>query len=136
MKKDSPEQIAQREQNRDRETQIVSDWMQKLAGQTELPRQLPTPGFLLFKARLIEKQSAAARVLRTIAGMQIVSVGVFALGIGWLLLKSQLPIGLLLKKTFLSLSSVAPLLICGIITAALICLAFAHFLSKTTEFKK
>jgi hypothetical protein len=118
------------------ETQMVDAWMRKFAGQTALPQNSTAPGFLLFKARLIEKQSAAARAVQPLVRMQIASVVIFALAIGWLLLKSQTPVGSLMKETFSSLLSVAPLIVLGVMSAVLICLAFAYFLRETKEFKK
>jgi hypothetical protein len=119
-----------------RESQKVSGWMQKLAGQTQLPQTLPAPGFLLFKARLIKKQSAAGRASRPIVWMQIIAVLSFAVGIGWLLTNSQTPVGLIMKETFRSLSSIASVIVCGVITAAAICLAFTYFLGETKKIKK
>ena len=118
------------------ETQMIDAWMQKFAGQTALPQNLSAPGFFLFKARLIEKQSAAARAVQPIVRMRIASAVIFALAIGWLLLKSQTPIGSLMKETFSSLLSVAPLIVLSVMSAVLICFAFAYFLRETKEFKK
>ena len=118
------------------EKQMIDAWMQKFAGQTALPQNLSAPGFLLFKARLIEKQSAAARAVQPIVRMRIASAVIFALAIGWLLLKNQTPIGSLMKETFSSLLSVAPLIVLSVMSAVLICFAFAYFLRETKEFKK
>jgi hypothetical protein len=63
-------------------------------------------------------------------------VVIFAFAIGWLLLKSRTPIGSLIKETFSSLLSVAPLLILGVMSAILICLAFTYFLRRTEKLKK
>jgi hypothetical protein len=119
-----------------RKSQEVFDWMRELAAQTAPPQNLHAPGFLLFKAKLIEKQSAAARAVQPIVRMQIASAVIFASAIAWLLVKSQPPFGSLLKETFLSLSSVAPLFILAAASAVLICFAFAYFLRETKKFKK
>ena len=132
----SSNQISHSDDPELQETQMVDDWMRKFAGQTALPQNLSASGFLLFKARLIEKQSAAARAVQPIVRMQIASAVIFALAIGWLLLKSQTPLGSLMKETFLSLLSVAPLIVLGVMSAVLICLAFAYFTRETKEFKK
>ncbi len=116
--------------------QRASDWMQKFSAATAPPQNLPAPGLLLFKARLIEKQSAAIRAVQPIVRAQIASVLIFVLGTVWVLLKSRMQIGSLLKETFLSLSSVATLLVLGVSSAVLICLVFAYFLRETKEFKK
>ena len=110
-----------------RKAQEVFDWMREFAEQTALPQNLPAPGFLLFKAKLIEKQSAADRAVQPIVRMQIASAVIFALAIGWLLLKSQTPVGSLMKETFSSLLSAAPLLVLVVTSAILICFAFAYF---------
>jgi hypothetical protein len=136
MKKSIQNRNTRTEQNIDKEIQTADAWMQKFAEQTALPQNLPAPGLLLFKARLIEKQSAVIRAVQPIIRAQIASVLIFALGAGWLLLKSRMQIGSLLKETFLSLSSVATLFVLGVSSAVLICLAFAYFLRETKEFKK
>lgn len=119
-----------------RRLQAFSGWMQKLAAQTAAPENLPAPGFLLFKAKLIEKQSAVARAVQPIVWAQIASVAVFASAIVFFLLKSEMPVGGLLKDAFSSLSPVAPLLILSAAGFVLICGAFAYFLRRTQEFKK
>ena len=111
-------------------------WMREFAERTAPPENLPAPGFLLFKARLIEKQSAATRAVQPIVRMQIASAAVFFLAIGGLLLKSRMPVGSLLITAFSSLVSLAPLLISSLTGAALICLAFAYFLRETKVLKK
>lgn len=119
-----------------RRLQAFSVWMQKLAAQTAAPENLPAPGFLLFKAKLIEKQFTVARAVQPIVWAQIASVAVFASAIVFFLLKSKMPVGGLLKDAFSSLSTVAPLLILSAAGFVLICGAFAYFLRRTQEFKK
>ncbi len=117
------------------QSQKVFDFMQKFAAQTQ-PPNLPAPGFLVFKARILQKQSAAIRAVQPIFWMQIAASVLFISAIGWFLGKSQTPISSILKETFLSLLSVAPLFILGVVSAVLICFAFAYFLRETKEFKK
>ena len=119
-----------------RRLQKVNDWMQKFAAQTAPPKNLPAPGFLIFKARLIEKQAAATRAVLPIFWAQIASILVFAVGVGWLLLKGETSIGGLLKEAFLSLSTLAPLLAVGAASAVLICSVFAYLLRRTEKLKK
>ncbi len=94
-----------------RKSQQIFDWMREFAAQTAPPQNLPAPGFLLFKARLIEQQSVAKRAVQPIVRMNIASAVIFASAIVWLLVKIQAPIGSLMKETFSSLSSVAPVFI-------------------------
>jgi hypothetical protein len=114
-----------------RETQRVSDWMQKFAAQVAPPQNLRTPGFLLLKARVIEKQSAASRAVQPIFWMQIASILMIIPGIIWLEIKSDTPILPVLTGAFASLSSVAPIFFFGVISAALICFAFAYKIRGT-----
>lgn len=118
------------------EAQKVSDWMRKFAAQTAAPQNLPAPGFLLFKGRLLQKQSAATRAAEPIFWMQIVALFLLILTSIWFALKVEMPIASILKEIFFSLLSVAPLLIFGVISAILICLGFAHFLRETKKLKK
>jgi hypothetical protein len=115
------------------EAQKISAWMQKFSAQTQPPQNLPAPGFLLFKARLLQKQSAAGRAVQPIFRMQIAALIFLILTSGWLVLKVEMPIGLILKETFFSLLSAAPFLILGIIGAIVICFAFNYLLHKSSE---
>lgn len=117
------------------QTQKVFDFMQKFAAQTEPPQNLPAPGFLIFKARILQKQTAVNRAVQPIFRMQIAASVLFVSATGWFLGKSPIPITSILKETFLSFLSVAPLLIFGVISAVLICAAFAYFL-REKEFEK
>ena len=118
------------------EAQKVSVWMQKFAAEIQPPENLPAPGFLLFKARLLKKQSAAERAAQPIFLMQFAALILIVLTSGLVVLKVETPIGSILKVTFLSLASVAPLFIFGAISAILICLGFAYLLRKAKIFKK
>lgn len=120
-----------------RQSQRVGVWMQKFAAATEPSANLPAPGFLLFKARLLKKQSAAERAVQPIVWMRIIAVVLLAATTGWLLIKSEAPTGSIVKETIMSFSPVAPLFFFVVIGAALFCLAFAYFLreAKTSENK-
>ena len=113
------------------ESQRVSDWMREFAAQTPKPQNLRAPGFLLFKARLIEKQTAVRRAIRPIVWAQIASVLIVLSAMVYLQLKSRMPIGEFLGETFASLSPIAPLFVFSLIVAAFICSGFAYFLRKT-----
>lgn len=115
------------------EAQKISGWMQKFAAQTAAPQSLPAPGFLLFKARLLQKQSAATRAAEPIFRMQIVALFLLILTSIWLALKVETQIGLILKETFLSLLSAAPFLILGVVGAMVICFAFNYLLHKSSK---
>ena len=118
-----------------RQTQKVFNFMQKFAAQTQPQQNLPAPGFLIFKARLLQKQSAGMRVIQPIFWMQIIAVILLVSASGWFLLKGDTPIGSILKETFLSLLAVAPLFVFGVTGAVLICWAFNYFLRRN-ELKK
>jgi len=124
------------QEDNDRERQMVDGWMRKFAAVTEPPENLPAPGFILFKAHLLEKQSAAARVVQPIVQMQIFSAMVVGLAVIYLLTKSRLPVVSILNETFASLASVAWLFVPGLIGAILICVFFAYFLRETKNIKK
>ena len=112
------------------QTRKVFDFMQKFAAQTPPPQNLPAPGFLIFKARILQKQTAANRAVQPIFRMQMAASVLFVSVIGWFLGKSPTPITSILKEAFLSLLSAAPLFIFGVISAVLICAAFAYFLRE------
>ena len=133
MKKDMQNQNNPTGQDNNRE--MIDAWMQKLAAATAPPDKLPAPGFLLFKARLLEKQSAAARAVQPIVRMQIFSAIAVALAVIYMLMKSRVPVVSTINETFISLGSVAWLFVFSLMGAVLICLAFAYFLRETKELK-
>lgn len=110
-----------------REAGRVSAWMRGLAEQTS-PRNLPAPGFLLFKARLSKKHSDTARALLPVAAMQTAAVLLFIAAGAWLVTKSGLPVGTAMTETLRSFSATAPLLFLGAVSGILLCLAAAYFL--------
>ena len=115
------------------QSQKVSEWMTNFAAQTQQTQNLPAPGFLLFKARLLQKQSALTRAVQPIFWMQIVALFLLVLLSGWLVLKVEMPISSILKEIFLILLSVAPFLIPGVAGAIVICFGFNYLLHKTKE---
>src|SRR5215475_4601844 len=56
-----------------RETLAVIEWMTSLADNTAVPRELPRPGFLLFKAQIQKRLLAARRVDLPIYAMTVVA---------------------------------------------------------------
>lgn len=106
----------------------ISEWMQAIAEQTAPPQDLPAPGLLLFKARLIEKRVAAARAIRPLVWMRTAALAVFALAMLWLVLSARSPLAQLFRETLSSLMSVVALFFFGVIVATVICLTFAFFL--------
>jgi len=115
------------------QSQKVFDFMQKFAAQSEPPQNLPAPGFLMFKARILQKQAALKRAVQPIFWMQIAASVLFVTTIGWFLGRSQTPIISILKGTLLSLLSVAPLFVIGAVSAVVICFAFNYFLHKANK---
>ncbi len=117
----------------DVQEQKISEWMQTMAEQTAPPRDLPTPGLLLFKARLIEKRIAAARAIRSLVWMRTAALAVFFLASLWLVSSGRSPLAPLFRDTLSSLMSVAVLFIFGAIAATAICLGFALILRRTND---
>lgn len=117
--------------------QKISARMQKFAADTAaLPLNLPAPGLILFKARLLEKQSAVERATQPIIKAQIASAIIFAAAICWLLVTGKTIAVSVFTETFRGLLTVAPLIVLAAVGAGLICLAFAYFLRGIKEFKK
>jgi hypothetical protein len=110
------------------EARRVSDWMQNFAALSSKPQNLPAPGLLLFKSRLVEKQTAARRAVRPIFWMQIVSALIVGLAVVYLQAKNSTSISEIFRETFASLSSVAPMFALSLLGAALICYGFAYSL--------
>lgn len=117
------------------EARKVADWMQKFAARTAPPRNLPAPGLILFKARLLEKYSAARRAVQPIFWMQIASALIVAAAVLYLQAKSGISIGAILTEPFASLSPAVQVTFFGLMGAILICLTLAYFLRGTKELK-
>ena len=113
-----------------RETRKVSVWMQKFAAQTTTPKNLRSPGFLMLKARVIEKQTAANRAVQPFFLMQIAAVVMFILGVVWLEIKSDTPIFAVLSETLSVLLPLAPLFLLGVVVASIVCFAFAYTMRR------
>ncbi len=119
-----------------RESQKVHDWMQKFKAQTPQPQTLPTPGFLLFKSRLVKKQSAAKRAVQPIVWAQIGSVGFAFAAIIYVQVETRLLLGEIFTETFNLLSSITLLFILSLAVGALVCLSFAYFIREMKGLKK
>src|SRR5947208_713308 len=74
----------------------VQSWMRRFSGETA-DANLPAAGFLLFKARLMERQSAARAALRPIAIMKIAAA--IIAGTAWIVLESIGGAGTIVSKS-------------------------------------
>lgn len=117
----------------DEQEKLVEEWLSKLAARSAPRGDLPAPGLLLFKARLIEKQSAATSALRPLFWMRSIALGVFTLSMLWMITSAHSPAMPLLHEAVLSLSPLAVLVLLGIIAAAGISLGFMVILRRTID---
>ena len=118
-----------------REAEKVSAWMQKFALRSA-PRVLPAPGFILFKARLARKRVARNRAVKPIVWTQIFSALLVGLAFVYLQTVESFSIGGILNQTLARLKPLAPFMVLGLMSADLICSAFAYFLRETKKLKR
>jgi ABC-type anion transport system duplicated permease subunit len=109
----------------------VTEWMSTLAERTTIPRELPTAGFLLVKARILQKQTAAERAERPVYVM-IVLAGILlaAVTLG-LAAETETRVGTILIDAVSLISAFAGVIIFGTIMVAVVAAVTARILKLT-----
>lgn len=107
-----------------REALKIAGWMQAFAAGSQ-PQALPKPGFIRWKAQLIEKRSKAEQATRPIVWTQMATVVLVAAAVVWGLATNQSQLAPTAKVLFESLELVATPLLIGFSCAVFACLAFA-----------
>lgn len=118
------------------ESERVSDWMQKLGEQTSVPEHSSSPGLLLFKARLIEKQLAQRRAGRPIIWVQSGNIVVGLIVMVWMLGKFRMQFVPIVQGILLALLKVDQLFVFGGVSMILICLVLGYFLHSAKAVAK
>lgn len=118
------------------ESMMLLGRMQTMAGQTAAPQNLPAAGLLLFKARLLDKQSAAKRAVRPIFWMKLAAPVVGVLGLVFLWTSGGPQVGSIISKTIGSFAAIAPLAVLAIVGAILFCLTAALFFREPKRKKR
>lgn len=104
-----------------RETAKIAGWMHRFASETNGPQDLRPAGSILFKARLIEKQTAVRRALLPIMWMKALAAGLAVSGLVILQLTGSSAGGPIVAASFRAFAVIAPLAIIAVICAALLC---------------
>lgn len=108
-----------------REALRVAGWMQTFAATSE-PKNLPKPGFIRWKAQIVEKQAAANRATKPMMWAQTFTVVSVAATVVWLLFGNHTGFSTTFQALFESFELVAaPFLIC-FVCAAFVCLTFFY----------
>jgi hypothetical protein len=115
-----------------RELLVVTEWMTTFAGSTAVTRELPTAGYLFFKARLQEKLSAADRAALPLLTMIVAAGILLAATIIALLLGGETRVGSIMIDAFSLLSSHAGLIVIGAVIVAAVCVV-AGYLGNLTD---
>lgn len=118
-----------------REAEKTFAWMRNFAAQTA-PENLPAPGFLLFKARLERRRAARNRAVKPIVWAQIFSALLVGFAFVYLQRVESFSFSEILIQTFTRLKSLIPFFVFGLMSAILICSAFAYFLRETKKLKR
>jgi len=111
-----------------REVLSVAEWMTNLAAATPPAIELPSASYLLFKARIQERRSAADRSVRPVHAMMIGACILFfaAAGIG-VILGRETRFGWIMADAFELLGEFAGLILLAAAIVAVICSAAAYF---------
>ncbi|HVF29427.1 MAG TPA: hypothetical protein VNA22_00585 [Pyrinomonadaceae bacterium] len=110
----------------------VSEWMTDLAARTQMPRYLPTAGFLLVKSRIRERLAAAERVDRpvyVVTGFAGLLFAVVIVG----LVRSDTPLGSMIGSAVTMIASQAGSVVIAAVLAAIVCGLSAHLLRGRKE---
>jgi hypothetical protein len=110
---------------------VVTEWMSTLAARTAIPRELPTAGFLLVKARILQKQTAAEWAERPVY-MMIILAGILlaAVTLG-LAVETETRVGKILIDAVGLISSFAGVIFFGTIMVAVVAAVAARILKLT-----
>ena len=121
----------------DQENKLKTDvqvWMSRLRDETAVPETLPAAGLILFKSKLMLKQSTARVALRPILWAQLAAGLVLLVGFGGIL--TETGASTFFGLTLQALNASLPLLISGVTVAAASGGLFAFIFKdegKTTE---
>ena len=104
----------------------IVEWMSAAAEKTVPRRPLPAAGFLMVKARVRERRSAAERAARPIYATTIAMGILLAAATVGLLLKAETPVGALMVDAVGLLASYAAAILFGAVIVAAVCGAVAY----------
>jgi len=127
MKRSGDERIAERERPEEDDARAAAAWMQKFARQTA-PHIMPSPGILLFKARLREKRLAARRAMLPMIFMKAAAAFIGGLALAYLQTKKGLSVGPIIGQTMSSFAAILPLVVLALAGILAMCLVAARFL--------
>lgn len=108
-----------------REALQVSGWMKNFAASAAPKHALPTASFLLWKAKIIEKQEAGRRAAQPIAWTQTGAVILVLLTMVWFVIKFQSKFSTVLENLSASIELVAAPFLTAFVFAAIVSLAIA-----------
>jgi hypothetical protein len=108
-----------------REALKLAGWMHAFASASQ-PKNLPKPGFIRWKANIVEKQKTAERATQPIEWAQAITVMLVSATVFWLLIQNSNQFGAGVNVLLASFELIAiPLLIVST-CAAFICLLIAY----------
>lgn len=108
-----------------REALKIASWMQNFAANAAPKRRLPTPGFLRWKSKIIEKREAGERAVQPIVWTQTAAIFLTVVTTAWLAIKYQSKFSTVIENFSASLQLVAAPFLIAAVFAAVVCLAVA-----------
>jgi len=107
-----------------REALKVANWMQNFAAAAP-KRALPTPGFLWWKSKIIEKQEAGRRAAQPIVWTQTAAIILVIITTAWLAIKYQSKFSTVIENFSASIELIATPFLIAFVFAAVVCIAVA-----------
>ena len=111
----------------------VAEWMNKFAAGTNSPRDLPSAGLLLFKAKLSKRLSSAEGAARPINAMAPIALFVVAALTGGVVLGTESRFGTILIEALGILATYAAAIAVAAAATAIICVTIAFILKRLEE---
>ena len=108
-----------------REALKVANWMRNFAATAAPKRALPTPGFLWWKSKIIEKREAGRRAAQPIVWTQTAAIILVIVTTVWFAVKYQSKFSAVLENFSASIELVAAPFLIAFVFAAVVCLALA-----------
>ena len=109
-----------------RELLVVTEWVTALAASTAITRELPTAGYLFFKARIQEKLSAADRAVLPLQAMIVAAGILLAATIIALLLGGETRVGSIMIDAIRLLLSYAGMIVLGALIVTAVCVVTGY----------
>lgn len=109
----------------------VAEWMNRFADRTAAPRTLPSPGLLLFKAKLRERVSSSDRAEQPMRAMTFIALSIAIVAATGVAFGTESRLGPIVIEALGLIATLAAVIIAAAIVGAVVCLAFGYLLKRS-----